>query len=498
MQRRLSRSCIIAFAITLLLAGSFLSTQNLHHLSFEPQTALKHFSLPKFKSNNAESDPPLSSTKNAAPPIADTAPSKPDTVNRPPFSSTSTIVAAASATDATSQASPTTANSTVQDSGKHGKKQLLVDILETNGWHDEVVAALVHSFGSQKYVKLGVYQRNVRYGMDAIMAKFNLSQPVPKVEAPEAFRDAPLDSEDPDIVVATTCETDVKWTLNRLEPLLEKGKTYLYCVVHHGDRWRSEESQAIFTPWLERGMMDFVTLSPHTAKFLTDELKTNWKFELTRPVKHFVPVFPVNIPPASSEGETGEKGELAFALQGEYDQGRRDFKGIFKSLEIFVKAAATNKENQGSNVTLHLLGSGQRPEVLETVKDHVFFDEGLSYADFYSILSKKFALIPAFANDEYLDRKASSSVPASLIGGTPLVASADILHAYSYLPEEAVWLRSGQETEFDVIGRVLQTTEQKRKEKMMKVRETCSKIVEGNVKLYDEWITEAMTQIRGS
>ena len=47
------------------------------------------------------------------------------------------------------------------------------------------------------------------------------------------------------------------------------------------------------------------------------------------------------------------------------------------------------------------------------------------------------AVLPAFASDVYYTSKASSSVAAALICGTPLLANLQLLRAYSYLPPEA-------------------------------------------------------------
>ncbi len=51
------------------------------------------------------------------------------------------------------------------------------------------------------------------------------------------------------------------------------------------------------------------------------------------------------------------------------------------------------------------------------------------------------AVVPAFASDHYYTTKASSSVAAALICGTPLLASAELLAAYSYLHANATFLQ---------------------------------------------------------
>ena len=50
------------------------------------------------------------------------------------------------------------------------------------------------------------------------------------------------------------------------------------------------------------------------------------------------------------------------------------------------------------------------------------------------------ALLPAFNSPAYYLNKGSSSVGASLISGTPLLASPPLLEAYSFLDPSAVLL----------------------------------------------------------
>jgi len=51
------------------------------------------------------------------------------------------------------------------------------------------------------------------------------------------------------------------------------------------------------------------------------------------------------------------------------------------------------------------------------------------------------AVLPAFASNVYYTTKASSSVAAAIICGTPLLADHELLAAYSYLSEDAVILK---------------------------------------------------------
>lgn len=375
------------------------------------------------------------------------------------------------------------------DSNGVSQKRLNIAIVETTGYHDEVVAAFVHSFGSQKNWNLSLFQQDQRYGIESIMEKFKLPKPVPASRSP-----AMLLAEDTaalDIVVLTTCEYDRIALASQLETLLKEGKTHLFCVVHHADHWANEDHEKFIAPWIEKGLVDFVTLSQHTATFLQEFGISAW--ETKPPVRPFAPVFPVNLPELPKDVDADEE-ELGFGLQGLYESTRRNYKTIFLHLQDFIDLRSSERDGKTNrSITLHLLGQGTHPEVPSGLTSHVSFDESLDYDEYYSILSHTFALLPAFASEEYLDRKASSTVPAGLIGGTPLVATKEILAAYSYLPEDAVYLQKEDETEFDVIERVLKDAGKHRIAKMQTVRNTCAELVKSNSRLVEGWITEVIS-----
>lgn len=372
------------------------------------------------------------------------------------------------------------------------RKPLNIAVAETTGYHDEVVAAFIHSFGSQKNSNLSLFQHNQRYGIEKIMQDFKLPKPVPASQPPATL--LADDATRLDVLVLTTCEYDRIMLASQLETLLEEGKTHLLCVVHHADHWANEDHESFIAPWIEKGLVDFITLSQHTATFLQKTGMSAWKTKA--PIRPFAPVFPVNLPQLPKAVDA-DKGELGFGLQGLYESTRRNYQTIFAHLQKFIDSRSSERDGTvSSNVTLHLLGQGTHPEVPSGLTSHVSFDESLDYDEYYSILSRTFALLPAFASDEYLDRKASSTVPAGLIGGTPLVATKEILAAYSYLPEAAVYLQKTDETEFDVIGRVLKDTAKHRIEKMQTVRHKCAELVESNSRLVEGWIKEMTAEGR--
>ena len=61
--------------------------------------------------------------------------------------------------------------------------------------------------------------------------------------------------------------------------------------------------------------------------------------------------------------------------------------------------------------------------------------------------------------------------------------------------EDAVWLQNDDETDFDVIGRVLRLSNQQRRAKSAKVRELRQKIIDQNIILAKKWTLEAFNKI---
>lgn len=382
------------------------------------------------------------------------------------------------------------------------EKQVRVAITEVTGTHDEVSAALINTFGAQPNVKLELYQHAQRYGIKSILDKFELSYPLADF-APFQQLMAHEDVPEPHILVSTTCELDSIQLKEQFDTLLARGNTYLFCVVHHADRWNGTEQQRNIMPWVKKGMVDMVSLSEHTAKFLEKEAIPYWNVPagVNVTIRTIVPVFPVE-----SNNARGANEDLSFALQGDYDPLRRDYNRIFEHLESFLAAkkertpeTSPNVKSSEPNITLHLIGhntAGWRPPVPEPLQANVVFDDSVDYPVFYGILSRTFALLPAFASDTYYDRKASSSVPASLISGTPLIATRRMLETYNYLREEDIWLQNDTESDFDVVGRVLALGPKERQAKKDKVVQRRNAIIQENKAAAARWIESALGKIR--
>lgn len=373
---------------------------------------------------------------------------------------------------------------------------LTISLVETGGSHDEVTSALVYAFASQKDSAVTIFSPSLRYGIEKIIDEFHLPT---FTNSTDDFKKAVGESAPPKILISTTCELDSVNLAESFEILLAGKKTYLFCVIHHADRWMNSQNANNVRPWVEQGLVDFVTLSEHTARFFRTEAIDKWDFKADVKVQVLPPVFPVNLPAPLAASDPENK--FSLAMQGDYDASRRDYAGIFQHLGDIIgdfgNGAAGEKKTASPEVSLHLIGHGNRPPVPDSVKQQTVFDENLSYIDFYTLLSRSFALLPAFASKEYFDRKASSTVPASMIGGVPLVASEELLKAYSYLPREAAWMSKPDEGEMDVIKRVRNMADERAKKRDI-IKAACQRLVEENIEHVTGWIKDALKRTKQS
>ena len=395
-----------------------------------------------------------------------------------------------------------------------------VAVVESAGWHDEVWSAFVHTVGSQETgVSMRMFKQSPRFGLPEIVNTFELPHGVPEWENWEDIvGERLMDGEKqapyhPDVIILTTCEVGGGKMKDHLQKILAEGKTYLFCAIHNTDQWFDPVPayDEIWRPWAQKGLMSFIALSSAVKETLLQQGLKTWpkdgEHRATAPVHVYPPIFPVQLPPLPTSGspDGGVIGRTnAFALQGNYESFRRDFDTTFRRLGSYFyptndgsdptsEAGISPMEaSNGPVVELHLLGSGpNKPTVPEGLESHVFFHENLPYREYYELLSQQTAILPAFSTDKYYSIKASSSIPASLISGSPLVATARDLHAYNYLDEGSVWFQQDNETDFDVLARAFALPPEERIAKLRSVRDKAREVMEMNIRNMMEWLIQA-------
>jgi hypothetical protein len=373
-----------------------------------------------------------------------------------------------------------------------------VAVLESTGWHDEVVAALVYAIGQQpSTTALTLYLKARRYGIDQLYAAFAPQASIFPARRMRDFLDLPGGSlPAPDVVVLATGERDFANHADIIHHLFTSSPhTRLLCVVHHAAQWEAgrmpEKLLPFILPWVEAGRITFLTLAPHVAEHLSTVAIPTWRGQVSTPartslrvrVETWVPVFAVAQAGLAAQRTSVGVEETAFAIQGNFDPGRRNYDGVLSRLRW---------DGQAAGLTLHLLGSGKGVKVPQGLEGRVVVDSGLAYLPYYAIIARSVALVPSFATDDYYVERASSTVAASLIAGCPLVASRRLLATYTYLDESVVWVQEEDEDEMDVVIHVgHERSAAERRAKNDNVRRRNLELCARSVRQFDRWILEA-------
>ncbi|KAG2487806.1 hypothetical protein HYH03_013650 [Edaphochlamys debaryana] len=168
--------------------------------------------------------------------------------------------------------------------------------------------------------------------------------------------------------------------------------------------------------------------------------------------------------PALSTGSAGERSESlgeamecppltngtvpgpwGFTCQGRIDSRRRSYGSLWSDLEV---AAGTKGQGKGTAAAqgpprLKILGRSVEGEegfsLPKAVRPYVTRISNAPYNKFYGHIRCSVALLTLFADDSYYDTKFSSTVLASLSTGTPILADAPFLSAYSFLNASTTW-----------------------------------------------------------
>jgi hypothetical protein len=315
-----------------------------------------------------------------------------------------------------------------------------VALIETGGSHDEVSAALYYAIGSVPGVFTTMYLSLPRFGIENIYTWLRRRHKLSpySIQRPYFFESmSSNDTVSPDLIILTSCELDVfavDTALNNYFQLGPKSQT-LVCVMHHIDRFKAVEERV--RRWARAGRLRFIALSTHTANQLRKEVNSFGQDIYGKVIiDSFPPVFPVPLnknPPPSDR--------LSIAIQGNFEDTRRDY---LKTLLEFERMIDELPAPIVSRIHFTLAGDGKKVGVPAKIMPYVSVNFSLDFIPYYNLLHESFALIPAFADEGYYTTKASSSVPASLIANTPIVASQALLESYGYMSHDAIWKHTGE------------------------------------------------------
>jgi hypothetical protein len=170
-----------------------------------------------------------------------------------------------------------------------------------------------------------------------------------------------------------------------------------------------------------------LALAPHAADHIRSIL---WLAGFPQAVDYVIPLFPVDLsPPLNHSG---------FVLQGYLDVMMRRNYSIVKNL-------AELKTPQDPNMTLRVMG--YRTGYLASYESSVLkITDNAPYPEYYSLIHGALGMLTAFGDPRYVTKKASSSVSASLICGTPLLTELKVIQKYTFISRGSIWIRNEDET----------------------------------------------------
>jgi hypothetical protein len=323
-----------------------------------------------------------------------------------------------------------------------------VALIETGGSHDEVTAALYYALGSVAGVHTSMYLALPRFGIENVYAWIKRRYKLSPYDILKPYEFQEENHAPPDVIMLASCELDVYAVDTALHRYFEHGpkNQKLVCVMHHVDRFSAVEEHV--RRWARAGRLRFITLSTHTSHALREELqKYDDKLYGKVAIDTFPPVFPAPLsrnPPATDR--------ISIAMQGNFDDTRREY---IPTLLTFEQMLDELPQPIVSRLQFILAGHGKQVGIPAKVLPYVSVNFSLDFIPYYNLLHEAFALIPAFADEEYYESKASSTVPASFIVNTPIVGSKRLVQSYGYLKKDAVWHEDDTEGEMHSVYEIL-------------------------------------------
>ncbi|KAK6531808.1 hypothetical protein TWF694_002975 [Orbilia ellipsospora] len=399
---------------------------------------------------------------------------------------------------------------------KHSGPGLKIALVNTPRYHFEVVTPLLYAFANQgdlvEHLELfateyGSTRLGVRPILDdqlpqesSWLSWFSKQSPAPKVHVSDPRRLSEMNFV-ADVMILTSCSRDFEWTSIKdkrvFDPEWYRAPKEIVCLLHEAEEWTAKDTlwRRFLMPWIDRGRVTFMTLSPHVAEYVEKNIETTWGMApiLRDPLgignkgvfmmEPFIPIF-------EDEKQFDEKmfsnitGPFA-AIPGKYEPFRRNYTSIFDHMADHLELI------QSTNATLRLAGYGDwPPSIPESLKHHIFLHSHYDFPAYFSLLSRAMAILPAFATHKYFEDRASSTIATSVIAGVPLVATKELVQKYAYIEAEGAWLQEDDEEEIVTWLRVLKLGHEEWEAKKGRVRALRTRLIRKNLasvgKLLDE------------
>ncbi|KAK0193988.1 hypothetical protein F5146DRAFT_413805 [Armillaria mellea] len=235
----------------------------------------------------------------------------------------------------------------------------------------------------------------------------------------------------------------------------EHNKFKLVCIVHDvaDTAW-----QPAITEWARRNTIRFLPISEHVAngfRQLFDTLADSDDEGIRSAGYEHLPI-DIHIPVL----DLGDKPDRPFrtlsnvVIQGSFTKSRRDYDNIFDDLLASLSDDPTvwgylpllgtsgvsyepDHRLRSPPFRLFLLGSGWL-EIPVELKNIVTVHVDLNYTDFYALMKEMDVCLPAFADNGYYQRQASSTFAMAVECNVPLLVTDRMKKAYTYVNDDRV------------------------------------------------------------
>ncbi|WVQ74318.1 hypothetical protein IAR50_003917 [Cryptococcus sp. DSM 104548] len=242
-----------------------------------------------------------------------------------------------------------------------------------------------------------------------------------------------LSEDNIDNVILTTCTT----SFLKHKAAIFASTANVVCVIHHSSAHDvNHELRPLMEPLAEQGRLSIMVLGEHVRERIQVELDI-WAENMESTVWEIVPVevmIPVFDYPSSDEPPEPAIFPSKAVVQGNIEPGRRNYNKLLSDLRQCFLCPLSGVS---PTARLSLFTSSVSPALNTIVipvelRDVVQVHHDLPYPEFYNLLSKADAMVPAFLERDSYQDTTSSSIAAAVITCIPVLASARHLGAYTY------------------------------------------------------------------
>ncbi|KAK9362684.1 hypothetical protein V1504DRAFT_448201 [Lipomyces starkeyi] len=358
-----------------------------------------------------------------------------------------------------------------------------VYLINTPRYHFEVVIPFLHAFSSLPDVDVTLWASSTganRWGVRPWLDLYAKPKGLKMQNVQEFNRAAENGAAVPDMIFLTSCPEDIRQLGPSLQILLEQGANVM-CLIHESrlfDLNNENKDDSPFKneikfmrPWILKGQWQLVTLSQHVQIFVeqnfAEYFQTGTQVTYSPPVLY--PVF--KLPEEKAHLETTKP---FVTIVGKLEPWRRNYTRIFEQYAEF-----------NPQVDLVLVGNGEPLQAPDSIKNKLIYKSGLEFPQYFAEISKAVLILPSFATQHYVQSQASSSIATSVITVTPPLVTRQMLSAYAYLADDAVWIQEDGETEVEAFSRIADLGQESWMAKKAAMVDIRANLVSENMKTFE-------------